>query len=416
MHDMTTAEITTERAFDDACHFVIALDTEAHGYGVSSYRLESYLSRVTQALGLHGEFMVTPSYINFIFWRKGEAQQHSHFARMAATTFDMAKVSKIGELVNQIEDGTLSVDEGMSRLEEVGKQPPIYGHWPVALGYALSGSGFAVLLSVSWSDIFLAGLLSLVVYAIVLLAARSQWIAHTLELTTALVASILANAIAILVPGGDPFVVTLCALIVLIPGLALTLGLAELSAKHVISGMSRLMDGILTTLKLFIGAAIGTVMVNAVWTVPAAVAPPAIQPLWTWMFVVLLLVGLAIVFQVRPKDFAWTVLGGVLAYAGVVIGSKFGFWQGSFVGAVALGIYANLFAWRLQRPTSIVMLTAIMVLVLVPGAAAYRGLHAVATSGVMSGLTAEWQALVNIFAILAGLLAAYTLVPPKVTL
>jgi len=108
------------------------------------------------------------------------------------------------------------------------------------------------------------------------------------------------------------------------------------------------------------------------------------------------------------------VLGGVLAYAGVVIGSKFGFWQGSFVGALILGIYANLFAWRLRRPTSIVMLTAIMVLV--PGAAAYRGLHTLQTSGVVSGLGSEWQVLVNIGAIIAGLLVACTLVPPKATL
>lgn len=164
------------------------------------------------------------------------------------------------------------------------------------------------------------------------------------------------------------------------------------------------------TLKLFIGAAIGGVLVNALSAVLAAVTPPGIPAVWTWVFVTLLVVGLAVVFQVRPKDFGWTVLGGVLAYAGVVVGSRFGFWQGSFVGALALGLYA----WRLRRPTSIVMLTAVMVLV--PGAAAYRGLHAVGTGGLVSGLGAEWHVLVNMFAILAGIVVAYSLVPPKATL
>jgi uncharacterized membrane protein YjjB (DUF3815 family) len=103
----------------------------------------------------------------------------------------------------------------------------------------------------------------------------------------------------------------------------------------------------------------------------------------------------------------------VLAYAGVVVGSEFGFWQGSFVGALLLGVYANLFAWRLRRPTSIVLLTAVMVLV--PGASAYRGLRA-AEIGAASGLAAEWQVLVNILAIIAGFVLAYTLVPPKPTL
>ena len=73
------------------------------------------------------------------------------------------------------------------------------------------------------------------------------------------------------------------------------------------------MTGVLITLKLFIGAAIGTGLVNAVATLPAAVVPPAIPAVWTWMFMALLVVGLALTFQVRPKDFAWTVLGGLLA-------------------------------------------------------------------------------------------------------
>ena len=408
------ADSTEPDAFDESCQLIIELGTVTHGYGVSSIRLEAYLTRVTRALGLHGEFIVTPSDINFIFSRQADARQHSHFSRMAASSFDLAKLAQVGELVDQVEAGTLSMEESVSLLKSVSEQPPIYGRWLVALGYALSGAGFAVLMSAAWSDVFLAGMLSLVVYVVVLLAGRWQWVAHTLEVTAATVASLLANAIALLTPGSDPFIVTLCAVIVLIPGLSLTLGLAELFAKNVLSGQNRLIGGILTTLKLFIGAAIGAAIVNAVSTVPAAVTPPGVAPVWAWTFLVCLVVGLALTFQVRPKDFGWTVLGGVLAYAGVVVGSEFGFWQGSFVGALLLGVYANLFAWRLRRPSSIVILTAVMVLV--PGAAAYRGLRAAEIGGAASGLAAEWQVLVNILAIIAGVFLAFTLVPPKPTL
>jgi uncharacterized membrane protein YjjP (DUF1212 family) len=400
--------------FDEACRFIIALGKAGHGYGVSSHRLESYLVRVCRALSLHGEFMVTPSYINFIFWQESDERQHSHFARMPSSTFDMAKLARVGELVDQVESGTLSVTEGVTRLKSIGSQSPYYGRLPVALGYLIVGAGFAVILSASWGDVFLSGLLSLVVYAVVLLAARSDWVAHTLELSAAFVTSVLANTVAFFMPGSDAFIVTLCALIVLIPGLALSLGLAEISAKDVISGTSRLTDGIIITLKLFIAAYIGTALVNALSTVPAAVTPPAIPAVWTWLFVISLVAGLAVIFQVLPRDFGWTMLGGVLAYAGVVFGSRFGFWQGSFVGALTLGLYANLYAWRLRRPTSTVMLTAAMVLV--PGAAAYRGLHTGVTGGLVSGLGAEWHVLVNMFAILAGFVVAYSLVPPKSTL
>lgn len=403
-----------DTTFDQICRFVIKLGTVAHGYGVSSYRLQSFLGRTSTAMSINGEFQVTPTYINFIFLRDGERAQRSHYVPMASTTFDMTKLALIGELVDKVETGTLSMEEGVKRLDDICKQQAQFSVPWVGLGYALSGAGFAVLLAAGWPDVLLSGVISLAVFAIVLLAGRSKWVANSLELAAAFTASLLANAAAFLSPGSDPFIVTLCAIIVLIPGLGLTLGLAELLSKHTVSGISRLVDAVMVTLKLFIGAVLGTVLVNGLVAVPAVVQPPPIAPYWTWVFIPFLVLGLAIVFQVRPKDMGWTLIAGILAYGGVVLGSSAGFWQGSFVGALLLGIYANLYAWRLHRPTSIVMLTAIMVLV--PGASAYRGLETMHTSGVASGISAEWHVLVNIGAILAGLLVAYSLIPPKVTL
>ncbi len=53
---MTTKNLAQEMSFDEARRFLIKLGTTAHGYGVSSLRLESYLSRVTEALGFCGAF------------------------------------------------------------------------------------------------------------------------------------------------------------------------------------------------------------------------------------------------------------------------------------------------------------------------------------------------------------------------
>jgi len=411
---MNSAGSINDQHFDQICHFVIQLGTVAHGYGVSSYRLASFLRRTSEALSVSGGFQVTPASINFTFWQDDETTQRSYFLPMAPTTFDMSKLAAIGELVDQVEAGTLSMEDGVRQLQDIPTKKAQFGAPWVGLGYALAGAGFAVLLSAAWHDVLLSGVLSLVVFAIVLLAGRYKRVASSLELTATFTASLLANAAALVSPGSDVFIVTLCAVIVLIPGLGLTLGIAEILSRQTVSGISRLVDALMVTLKLFIGATLGTVLISTLVAVPAPVQPPPISAYWTWTFVVLLVVGLAIVFQVRPKDIGWTVLAGILAYGGVVLGSSAGFWQGSFVGALLLGAYANLYAWWLRRPTSIVMLTAIMVLV--PGASAYRGLEAVHTAGVASGISAEWQVLVNIGAILAGLVVAYSVIPPKATL
>jgi predicted DNA-binding ArsR family transcriptional regulator len=50
------------------------------------------------------------------------------------------------------------------------------------------------------------------------------------------------------------------------------------------------------------------------------------------------------------------------------------------------------------------------------GPEGYRGLHVAESSGLLKGLTAEWQVLIDILAILAGLFVATIIVPRKATL
>jgi len=52
--------------FDTTCDFIVELGAMALGYGVSSFRLESHLNRATAALGLRGDFVVTPEKIESV--------------------------------------------------------------------------------------------------------------------------------------------------------------------------------------------------------------------------------------------------------------------------------------------------------------------------------------------------------------
>jgi uncharacterized membrane protein YjjB (DUF3815 family) len=270
-----------------------------------------------------------------------------------------------------------------------------------------------VLLAAAWRDWVLAGLLSMVVYGLVLQAGRWPWLANRLEVTTALVASVLANGLALWVfPGSNAFIVTLCAVVVLIPGLALALGVGEILEKSVLSGSSHLIDGIVITLKLYLGAALGTVLVNAIAPVPAAASTP-VPSCWgcSGFAVLILMLGLGVIFQARPRDLGWVILAGILAYGGTRLGGDWGPWQGSFFGALFLGCYAYLFAWAKRMPTAVVWLPGIMILV--PGAAAYLGLETLETSGVASGLAALAGVMVQLGAIVGGIAVAAAIMPQQ---
>lgn len=400
----------TEREFDQACQFIIELGTLGHRYGLPSYYLEYYLARFVKQLGCSGYVMATPKWLNFVLWRSGDKEQYHYFVPLPEVSYNLAKLSQVGQLIRQFKQGQVPIAEMKPRLNQIDEQPPQYGIAPVALGYALSGAGFAVLLSVVWRDVLLAGMLSLVTYWLVLQAGHWPWLAHRLEITIALVVALLANSIALLVlPGSNTFYVTLCALIVLIPGLPLSLGVGEILAKSFLSGMSRLIDGILITIKLYLGAFIGPALVNAVHPVPAAATAAMMSFGVQWLSVLVLIFGLGLVFQVHPHDLSWAILAGAMAYGGSQLGGQWGIWQGSFLGALFLGCYADLFAWAKQRPSTVVLLPGIMILV--PGAAAYLGIETLETEGLTTGLIAIAKVVEQIIAIVGGLIVASSLVP-----
>ncbi len=398
---------------DATYRFIITLGKKAQNSGVSSFRLQSYLKRVSEAFGLKADFMITPSYIHFVFQRPGQPQL-SYFQSAGGAAFEMNKLTRISSLVDRVTAGDLGLEEAEIELENIDQTPPVYGTWPVGVGYVLAGMGFAVLLSASWTDVGIAALLSAVVYGLVLMSGRLSWLAKPLEFVSALVAGILANVLAWFLPGSDAFTTTLCGVVVLIPGWGLTVGLAEITANMTASGLQRLINAILTTAKLFIGAMIGTWSVSGFLSIPPAMEVADKADFWPLIAVVGLMAGLSMIFQVRRDDFIWTITGGLLAYAGIVIGLRFGYWQGSFIGAMALGAFAYLYSWRYRRPSSIVMLTGIMILV--PGAASYIGLYAGHSGSAVNVIEAEWRVFVIALAIIAGLIVPYTTLPRHATL
>jgi uncharacterized membrane protein YjjB (DUF3815 family) len=133
------------------------------------------------------------------------------------------------------------------------------------------------------------------------------------------------------------------------------------------------------------------------------------------LFVAVLYVGVGLFFQVRPRDFVWVILVGMLTYTGMTLGNQIGFWQGPFLGAFVLGICGSVFArWR-KLPATIVTLPGVMALL--PGVVAYIGLlNTVAGGAVQAVTTAAWQILVTVTALLIGVIVANAIVSPKVTL
>ena len=404
-----------ERDFDEACRFIIKLGTMAHGYGPNAVRLESYLSRLTSALGYHGVFRSTPTEMVFTFAKKEGAPQRIHIATMPGTGLDLAKLPEVGKLVDAVVAGQVSVAEAMARLDEIGKRPHPWGWFANAVSYAFCGSGFAVLLSGGWWDVLLSALFSLVVYGMVAFSGRfgvrtAEW----LPLSSAFVAGALAAMAKGLLPELNIVLVTLAAILILIPGFSISVGIIELVSQRVVSGTVNLMNGLVYLVKQFTGAWLGVGLVHLFCSIPATTGSPVASQ-WLWLFMPLLIIGLCVVFQTAPKDFFWAFLGCGIAYGGILAGSAIaGGNLGNLFGTIVAVVFANCWGKCTGRPVSIVLLPAIVLLV--SGSIGFRGLAAITAGQTATGEQQFLQMFVVALTIAAGLLVGNSIIRPKTTL
>ncbi|WP_105189197.1 threonine/serine ThrE exporter family protein [Pseudoalteromonas sp. T1lg48] len=403
--------------FKEKRKFIVKLGKMLHKYGTPAYRLEAHLMEVATYLELKSSFVMSPTSVTFVIWTEGHENEYTHVARVDPGEHDLGSLANTDEVVNLLLKGELTINEADKRLDEIAVMPAPYNKWITASAFAFSGGAFAMLMGTSWNDVFYSGLLTLVVYLFVLWSSYSRRVAHMLEPLVAVVSAILACAISVYLDAQINIrLVVLSSIIVFIPGLALALGLAELAARHLVSGTARVMDSFMLLFKLYFGAFIGIGIGFALFGQADFVTPEPL-PKWTaWLAILLLCMSLVVIFRTKTKHALWSLAAGFIAY-GASIGSAayLDYTLGTFVGALAVGIFSNLFNRIANAPASIVAMQGLIVLV--PGSKTYIGLNSLIEGQDFVYADHIGQQTFLIFmSLVAGLIFANVVLPPKKSL
>jgi uncharacterized membrane protein YjjB (DUF3815 family) len=192
--------------------------------------------------------------------------------------------------------------------------------------------------------------------------------------------------------------VVLAGVILLLPGLSITLGVSELAARHLVSGSARLAGATVSLVSLGLGVAIGYAIFNKIDWVPPAGPGREIPGQWlTFLAVVASAAALLVVTNSRPRD-VWVVL---CAVAVAVYGARFGAWLlgptvGVVIASLLLGLGSNLYARFSNRPAALPLVPGLAALV--PGALGFRGISAFLRSA-----TGSLEILAAVLVIAAGL-------------
>lgn len=392
--------------------FVLALGRALHRYGTPAHRLEEALAIVCGRLSLTAEILSTPTWLTVSFGEAAELRTAT--MRVVTGELDLGKMAALDALADAVTDRELGPAEGLARIAAIESAPPTWRPaWTTPI-HAVTGAAFAVFFGAPLRLLPVAALLGLVVGVISMLAARRASTARALPLIAAFVVAFAAVAAGALVPGVAPSVLTISALIPILPGLTLMVAMTDLATGHLVSGTARLMSALIVLLELGLGVAVGERLGDRLFDVTVLDLPAL--PWWCpWLAVAVSSVALTIVCQAELRSLLWIVAACFIGYLGarygaVALGPELGVLGGSF----ALGVFVNLYARVLDRPAQVVQVPAVTMLV--PGSMGLRGIRSLLDRDTLTGVETTFATFVVAMAIVAGLLMANAVVSPRRTL
>lgn len=410
MVDLIASSDEARIATNEIHAFIIKVGMKLHQFGTPSHRLERVLTEVAQLQGLQGTFLYTPTALVMSIG-SGE-EEVTYLRRVDCGNVDVDKLIRFDETLEQLEASEIGVVEASARFDLIAADSPPYPTWLTIVACSISCGAVATLFGGGLYEIIAAAGLGMCVSLIELLHQRFQFERGVLEPLAGFVASVGALAIAHFGVPIDDRLVTLAGLIILIPGLGITIALTELAVGHLSAGVARLAGACVSLLTITIGVAIGWRVAVSSWRNIPDVSGYPIAPYWSWIAMVIAPLTFAIVFRAKWPQWPTIVIVTVLGFvASRIAGNQFGTEVGAFAGAFAVGLSSNVYARIWNRPALVPLTPGIIVLV--PGSVGFRSLTAFLDHDTMGGIDFAFTMVIVAAALVGGILAANAVIPPK---
>ena len=394
--------------------FVVEVATRLHAYGTTAHRLEGAVMAVASRLGLECGAWSNPTGMILSFGEAGRGRRDTvRVVRMPPGETDLYKLAESDRIAEAVMAGEMDLASGHAALKALDRPGSWRGAAMAVFAFGLSAAAVAGLLRLPWLDIATAGLTGLLIGVLEIATATRPRLKEASDAIAAMVAGTVAVLVASLIGPLNLNTVIIASLIVLMPGMALTNAVNELTSQNLVSGTARFAGAMSTILKLVIGMMVALTAAQMLGLEPQVRAS---RPQPDWVEGLALLLGtyaFAVLFKAARRDYPLVMLSAASGYLiSRFVGGEWGSTVGIFVAALVMTAAGNAYARWFNRPGAIVRMPGIIMLV--PGSASLRGLLAVVQQqDAGAGQQLMVAALMILLALLAGLLFGNLLIPTR---
>ncbi|MCH3885347.1 threonine/serine exporter family protein [Tenacibaculum aquimarinum] len=350
--------------------FIVALGKALHVYGIPSYKIQAYLTRVAEKQGITGSFMDSPTWINYVFYEGDNS--YNYVECVPPGSLNLGALSRISELTNKVIDSKIDNETIHKELNNIHAKTKKTNHLHSTLAYAASAGCFSIMIGTNLVSFAFSLLLGAFIYFLVFLTSKSSYLENIFESLSALTATIICCLLTLIFPNFNLGLTILASIIIFIPGLAITTALEEITSKSLVSGSAKLFDAIILLFKQFFGVLLGLALMTSLVDIDLTYHVSE-MPKWTLFFAIpIFSIALLPIFQVRKKDMFFGAITGITAFFTTVLFSGYGVLVSTFIGTLVVVGASRLFSIISKTPKTVFLIQGIVMLV--PGSKSFMGL------------------------------------------
>lgn len=224
--------------------------------GAEIYRVEDTITRICKACGInYVEVFATPTGIFVSLDKGGEDDVLTYVKRIKGSNTDLSKISSVNHFSRQFTTTDLSVDEGMKILKEIDDKPS-YPLFIRLLGAAMIASTFCLLFGGAFIDFCIAILSGMMCYTFSLLLKKLDINSFVTGFCCCGLAAFIAISSSTAIPAASYDPIIIGTLMLFVPGVALTNSIRDFLSGDMLSGVSRMVEAVLTAVSLAAGAGV----------------------------------------------------------------------------------------------------------------------------------------------------------------
>ena len=223
--------------------------------GGETYRVEDTMMRIAAALGVEkSHSYVTPTGI--IFSAEGDEPTKTKLIRISERSTDLKKVALVNSVSRQITSGDLNMKEALNRLQEIETMTLTFPLWVQTAAASLASGCFMIMFNGGWNDFIPAMITGGLGYLGFLYFHGFITIKFFSEFLASFLIGLLSLFFVKIGIGQQLDKIIIGSVMTLVPGLLLTNAVRDLMAGHLVSGLSKGAEALLTAFAIGSGIAV----------------------------------------------------------------------------------------------------------------------------------------------------------------